>query len=266
MDITLVQLDICYKNRQENLNKLGTLLERCDGVGDLVLLPELFTTGYLFEQPDEIHQLAEPMTNSSDTVSYLTRLAQKFQTTFVAGLAEKVESRYYNTVVVVDAKGLVNQYRKMALTNIDKQYFSRGSELVTFTVDGVRFGIAICFDLWFPEVIGEYSRRNIDVLLHPANFGGEQSLQIAQTRAIENNFHVITCNRVGEEITTEVAGRYCGKSQVVSPLGELIFCASEHEEVKTVTINIDSTIKKKVLGVDLDTERKSIINAIKELR
>lgn len=265
MDITLVQLDVYYKNKRENLNKLCALLERCENVGDIVLLPELFTTGYLFEQPKEIHQLAETLSNSSETVSYLTSLAQKFQTTFVAGIAETIESRYYNTVAVVNAEGLAHQYRKIALTNIDKQYFSRGRELITFDVNGVTFGVAVCFDLWFPELIGEYSRRNVDALLHLANFGGEQSLRIAQTRAMENNFYVITCNRVGEEVTTEVSGHYCGKSQVVSPVGELIFSGSEHEETKTVTINVDSTVKKKVLGVDLETERTDILKAIKDL-
>lgn len=265
MDITLVQPDVCYKNKKENLNKLGALLERCDYVGDAVLLPELFTTGYLFEQPKEIHQLAETLSNSSETVSYLTRLAQKFQTTFVVGIVERVESRYYNTAMVVNANGLVHQYRKIALTNIDKQYFSRGSELITFDLNGSKVGIAICFDLWFPELVGEYSRQGIDVLFHLANFGGEQSLRIAQARAIENNCHVITCNRVGEETTTQVSGRYCGKSQVVSPVGELIYSASEHEEVKTVSVNVDLNARKKVLGVDLETERIDIIKVIKNL-
>ncbi|TMO45456.1 carbon-nitrogen hydrolase family protein, partial [Pseudoalteromonas ruthenica] len=80
---------------------------------------------------------------------------------------------------------------------------------------GIRLGVVICFDLWFPEIVREYVSQEVDILLHPANFGGEQSFHIARARAIENGLYVVTCNRIGEENIRGINGYYCGKSQVI---------------------------------------------------
>ncbi|MGY0217162.1 carbon-nitrogen hydrolase family protein [Endozoicomonadaceae bacterium StTr2] len=257
MKISLIQMDIRHGDRQANLQQLDILLKKSDDIGGIVILPELFTSGYLFNDPEEIQNLAEPF-NKSPTINHLQTLAALYDCLFIAGIPEKEKAHYFNSLAVVDASGLIHSYRKMALSPVDKRYFNRGSQHTTFKYKGITFGLAICLDIWFPEIIREYVERNVDILLHPANFGGEQSLHIARARAIENDMTVVTCNRVGFEKTRDISGQYRGQSQVVSPSGDIIARLNDSEELRTISIPIHRPQRKVVIGVDLKNEIKQL--------
>ncbi|MGR5129885.1 carbon-nitrogen hydrolase family protein [Photobacterium swingsii] len=257
MEISLIQTDVFYKDKAKNIEWVAEALASCERVGDIVVLPELFSTGYIFESPLDIQALCESY-DTSPTISALSRLAAKYGTTIVAGVAEEHKGQFFNSVAVIDGKGLIGKYRKVTQTNIDKQYFSRGDTLFTFEHQGVTFGIAVCFDLWFPELIREYSKLGVEVLLHPANFGGEQSLHISKARAIESSLYIVTCNRIGCDVTTDIVGEYCGKSQICAPSGELLVQFGSEAEIKTVKIAVDPSARKKVIGVDLIAEMSAV--------
>ena len=253
MKISVAQLDVSYKNKADNLQKVEEMLLSAETVGDLVLLPELFSTGYIFNDPGEIHELSEQY-DQSHTIQSLSRLAQTFDTLIVAGIAESHNNRFYNSVAVVDGNGLLTSYRKISQTRIDKKYFSRGAAPVTFRYRGMTFGIAVCFDLWFPEIIREYVKMGVDVLLHPANFGGQQSHHISLARAIENSFYVVTCNRTGRDITRELTGEYCGGSQICTPSGSYLVKLDDASVLATAEISINEAVPKQVIGVSLKDE------------
>jgi len=261
MKISIIQTDVSYKNKHENINRVTDLLATAKSIGDVVLLPELFSTGYIFNEASEIHGLSEKYADS-ETIESLRLLAKKFNTLIVAGVAESTGDEYFNTVAVVDENGLKAKYRKISQTNIDRQYFSRGQELITFEHQGIKFGIAICFDLWFPEIIRKYSKLGVDVLLHPSNFGGEQSLQISRARAIENSMYVVTCNRVGSDITKALTGKYRGCSQICSPSGHYLLRLGDEHTLATVEIDVDVAAPKQVIEVALDEERSVISNLL----
>ncbi|PMG32940.1 carbon-nitrogen hydrolase [Vibrio splendidus] len=258
VSITLIQLEVEYKNKPKNIALVSELLEAETTVGDITLLPELFTTGYIFNDAAEIHELSEDF-NNSPTIDSLTLLAAKHQTLIVAGVAEKDQSQYYNSVVVVDASGLRHQYRKISQTKFDKEYFSRGSELLTFEHKGLKFGVAICFDIWFPEIMRAY--QSVDVILHPANFGGHHSFAIAQARALEEGCHIVTCNRVGQDVVDAFTATYCGSSRTYSPKGELVLQLSEHQSVETIKVQ-DLTIAPQYNGVDVLDEMQQIASVL----
>ena len=262
MKLTINQIDIHYKNKLENLDVIEALLSSGKSEGGVVLLTELFSTGYLFNRPEEIHGLAEDLSNS-ETLSTLSRLSAQYDTTIVAGMAEKDRGQFFNSAVVVDRNGLKACYRKISQTNIDRQYFSRGNKPVVFEHMGIRFGIAICFDLWFPEIMREYVKLGVDVILHPANFGGQQSLHMARARAIENDVYIATCNRLGSESTETISGHYCGHSQVCTPTGDYLLKLEDQEETATTILNIDSENPKKVIGVNLIDEMNAITKILK---
>ena len=176
----------------------------------------------------------------------------------VTGTPKQDGDRYFNACVVISPTGVEHVYRKISQTNIDKQYFERGDHLVSFKHKGVTFGLAICFDIWFPEIIREYARRGVDVLLHPANFGGEQSLHIARARAIENAMYVVTCNRIGRELVNGIDGDYCGQSRVIDPKGNVLFSAGSASSLKTMDINLQENPNKAVIGVGLVNEISDI--------
>ncbi|RWX57293.1 carbon-nitrogen hydrolase family protein [Photobacterium chitinilyticum] len=261
MKISIIQTDVSYKNKHENINRVTDLLATAKLIGDVVLLPELFSTGYIFNEASEIHELSENY-GDSETIESLHLLAKKYNTLIVAGVAESIGGEYFNTVAVVDGNGLKTKYRKISQTTIDKQYFSRGQELITFEHQGITFGIAICFDLWFPEITRKYSELGVDVLLHPSNFGGEQSLQISRARAIENSMYVVTCNRVGADITKTLTGKYRGCSQVCSPSGNYLLRLGDEHTLATIEIDVDVTSQKQVIEVSLREERSVISNLI----
>lgn len=254
VSVTLVQLEVEYKNKQKNLSRVSELLEAETSVGDITLLPELFTTGYIFNDAEEIHELAEDF-NDSTTIDSLTQMAAKHHTLIVAGIAERDSGQYYNSVVVVDGSGLLHKYRKISQTKFDKQYFSRGCELLTFEHKGLKFGVAICFDIWFPEIMRAY--QSVDVILHPANFGGHHSFAIAQARALEEGCHVVTCNRVGQDVVDAFTATYCGSSRTYSPKGDLMLQLNDKQSVETVSIQ-DLSIAPQYNGIDVEDEIQQI--------
>ena len=262
MRLTLVQMEVTYKKPQANLDTVESLLTSCQTPGHIVLLPELFTSGYLFKNATELHDLARE-TAGSKTIVRLQSLACQFDTLIVAGLPEKKGNQYFNSAVAIDKNGLKACYRKISQTNIDRQYFSRGTKPVVFEHMGIRFGIAICFDLWFPEIMREYVKLGVDVILHPANFGGQQSLHMARARAIENDVYIATCNRLGSESTETMSGHYCGHSQVCTPSGDYLLKLKDQEETATTILNIDSENPKKVIGVNLIDEMNAITEILK---
>ena len=257
MKISIVQMEVYYKDKSRNIAQVSELLAKSDVVGDMVLLPELFSTGYIFNVAEEIHELSEDYADSG-TIESLRLLADKYNTLIVAGIAEEGSGHFYNSVAVIDKNGLKHKYRKISQTNIDKKYFSRGNSLLTFQHRGLAFGVAICFDLWFPEIIRGYADVGVDVLLHPANFGGDQSLKIARARAIENSMYVVTCNRIGEDVTKDLSGTYCGNSQVCTPAGEILLQFGSDSAIKIVDLNHLDAVSKRVIGVDLTEEIKTI--------
>ncbi len=144
-------------------------------------------------------------------------------------------------------------------TKFDKEYFSRGSELLTFNFKGLKFGVAICFDIWFPEIMRAY--QSVDVILHPANFCGHHSFAIAQARALEEGCNVVTCNRVGQDVVDAFSATYCGGSRVYSPKGELVTQLSDKQSLESVSIQ-DLSIAPQYNGVDVFDEMQEIASVL----
>ncbi|PSW16118.1 carbon-nitrogen hydrolase family protein [Photobacterium rosenbergii] len=251
---TIIQLNVAQKEKNKNIAAVNKILAESTAVGDITLLPELFSTGYLFDSAEEIHSLSEEFSRSH-TINCLSEMARTYETMFVAGIAEKEGDEYYNTVAVVDQKGLRYKYRKISQNQFDKQYFSRGDSLLTFEHKGLKIGVAICFDIWFPEIMRKY--KDVDVILHPANFGGQHSFAVAQARALESGQHVVTCNRVGEDITTAFTAKYCGGSRVYSPKGEMLFQLDGNEACKTLVLE-DLSLAPQFSGICPQSEMDAI--------
>ncbi|WP_419833827.1 carbon-nitrogen hydrolase family protein [Endozoicomonas atrinae] len=123
----------------------------------------------------------------------------------------------------------------------------------------MKLGVSVCFDIWFPELMRGY--QEVDVILHPANFGGQQSFSIAQARALENGQHILTCNRVGKDITSEFTANYCGGSRVYNPRGEELLRLCETQSINTIAIE-DLTLAPQYNGIDLQDEINEIRNIL----
>lgn len=216
MRVGYIQYDV-RRNPEENYAYVRNALPKMDC--DVVVLPELCVSGYLFGSKADLLRAAEPVPEGPTTRTMLA-LSARQHCTIVFGLAERMGDAIYNTAVVVKDGTYLGKYQKIHLSDLEKQLFTRGTGNRVFDLGSCKLGVQICFDLWFPEVSREQIRLGADLLCVPANFGGEETYIIAQTRAMENLTPLVLCNRVGTEATETIDAFFLGKSTILSPSGQ----------------------------------------------
>ncbi|MFQ5585552.1 MAG: nitrilase-related carbon-nitrogen hydrolase [Thermodesulfobacteriota bacterium] len=219
---------------------------------DLVVLPELFSTGYRFTSKRELASLAEEAPGGF-TVKRLAEVAKRRRLFIVAGIAEKSGRALYNSSVLVGPKGLAGRYRKLHLFWNEKRLFTPGNlPLEVYSLGrrlgGARVGMMICFDWLFPEAARTLALKGADIVCHPSNLVLPHCPQAMITRSIENRLYAITANRVGwEERVKGERLRFIGQSQVVAPNGTLLCRASGHkEETRVMEMDIKLARDKKI--------------------
>ena len=196
---------------EENFSLIDRRLATMDC--ELVVLPELCTCGYLFDSREELRVVCEPVPDGK-TVRRLMEISRRHQVILIAGVPELEGDSLYNTAVVLDCGRYVGKYRKQHLSELEKKLFQPGENDGIFQVRGLRLGVQICFDLWFPEVARTQFYQKADLFCVLANFGGETSWQISRIRAIENLTPLVLCNRVGTEQNESITAGFLGKSTV----------------------------------------------------
>jgi len=191
----------------------------------IVLFPELASSGYVFESLDEARSCGEPA--DGPTVSAWVVGAAHFGMVVIGGFAELGDDgSLYNSAAVVGPDGLLAVYRKTHLWDREKLWFTPGSEPppVVETPFG-RIGLAVCYDLYFPELTRGLALAGADLIALPANLPlfprpeGERPVEIAlaQATAHVNKVWVAVCDRAGPERGVEWTGASC----IVDPDGWL---------------------------------------------
>ena len=236
---------------QENLAQVENVLMNVEA--DLMVLPELFSTGYRFLCREEAERLAEPI--PGPTTDFLTDLARFKNLFLIAGLAENDGGRFYNSAVVTGPEGYLGKYRKLHLFDTEREVFEPGDlPLSVFHLGAARVGVMICFDWRFPETARTLALRGADLLAHPANLVLPHCPESMITRCLENRVYAVTADRVGEEARCEGERlRFIGQSQVVDPEGRVLVRASSDRE------------ECSVVEIDLETARNKSINAVNDL-
>jgi len=208
-----------------------------DVEADLIVLPELFNTGYTFTSAEEARALAEEVPGGP-TTEFLLRLAQKKKMILAGGLAEidVREGKVFNSAVMAGPEGYIGKYRKIHLFGSEKLWFSPGDlGFPVFDAGGVKLGLMICFDWFFPEAARVLALKGAQIICHPANLVLPFCPQAMITRSLENFVISITANRTGREQRGNFDLRFVGQSQVVDVMGQLKFRLDEEEERAAVT-------------------------------
>jgi predicted amidohydrolase len=192
----------------------------------LIVLPELASSGYVFESDAEAAVGSRPV-DSSDFIAGLAEIAVQSEATIVTGFAEDAGDCRYNTAVVIDATGVRATYRKLHRFLDEQDWFAAGAETVVVETSWGRLGVLICYDLWFPEVARSLALAGADVIAVPTNWvashkrtvyderGYCQGNYVAMATAAQNGVAVVCADRVGEERGV----RFLGASMVVGPDG-----------------------------------------------
>lgn len=230
MDIAFGSPDVNFQVARAKMN------EAIGNDCDIIVLPELWTTGY---DLTNLSTIADK--DALKTISFLQEVAIKNQIHVIGGsVANKTANGIYNTLIVVDKTGkVVHTYDKLHLFQLmdEHLYLDSGKSEGIFTLDGNSFASMICYDIRFPEWIRTHTTKGAEAIFVVAEWPKPRldhwrSLLIA--RAIENQCYIIACNRVGKDPNNVFAGH----SMIIDPWGDIVAEAGESEEILTASVDL----------------------------
>lgn len=254
-----VQLDQAWEDKAANFAKAEQLLhQETPEPGSLVVLPEMFPTGYSTNV--EITTADEP----EKTESFLAGLARKHGCWIISGSAERRNSGMgANVALAYNPEGEkvcgFTKLHPVPVYNEDKHY-ERGCEILTFTCEGFTVSPFICYDLRFPEVFRIASLRGADVLVVIANWPAVRInhwLTLLEARAIENQAYVIAVNRCGTDPHLE----YPGRSAIFDPHGKCLVDADGEETIISAEINLSTVTNWREQFPALSDARREFFNS-----
>lgn len=230
----------------------------------LIVLPELFSTGYQFRDKKELLDLSEEV-KGGFAVKSLIEAAKEKGAYIAAGLAEREGKKAYNSAVLVGPKGLVGTYRKAHLFWNEKKIFAKGdTPFAVYNIGKARVGMMICFDWLFPEAARTLALKGADIICHPSNLVLPYCPDAMITRSLENRVFTITANRVGVEDRAEGGPlKFIGTSQITAPDGRVLKRAgSRKEESGVVEIDPAQARKKDITPLNnvLKDRRKDLFS------
>jgi omega-amidase len=231
LTVTLIQTPLYWQDASANRRLLAEKFARLEAPTDLIVLPEMFTTGFSMAAP----QLAEPM--SGPTVSWLAAQARQHQAVITGSLIIAEDGRYYNRLIWMRPDGSYDYYDKRHLFRMAGEHhtYAPGQQRLMVALKGWQICPLVCYDLRFP-VWSRNQEPAYDLLLYVANWPEKRSLAwktLLQARAIENLAYVIGVNRTGED------GKgicYTGDSVVHAPTGQILWHQSGKEACPTLRL------------------------------
>ncbi len=210
---------------------------------DVLVLPELANSGYMYLSPADLAPHAEPADGSGPFLAAVQRLAGAMGGVIVTGFAERAQEGLYNSAAAVNGAGVVQVYRKTHLFHDEKGLFLPGDTgFRVFEHAGVRIGMMICFDWYFPESARALALRGAQVIAHPANLVLPHCQTAMVTRCLENRVFAVTTNRYGGETLPD--GRaltFTGASQVIDARGNRL-CQAPVEGDAVMLVEIDPAL------------------------
>lgn len=233
MNISIAQMQVHEGQIEKNFETSLAMIEKAlSDKSKVVLFPELFLSGFDYQNLKSISKIMP---------NYINKLLEKTDTIAICGtFLENIDDKIFNTFYCLYEKKVVFKYSKIKLFEVTKEndYFCPGDKRQenTFDLFGVKFGVCICFELRFPEILRKAALKGAQVMLLSAIWPIErliawQTLPVA--RAIENQAFVATCN------ANDKSGKWvcAGHSGIYDPDGLLLSSAYNQTTLKTVTIN-----------------------------
>ena len=219
---------------EKNLKKMELLLEKVSA--DLIVLPELAASGYLFNSEEEVQSIAEDSKNGPTATLFL-KLAKQRNTSYVVGFAERANNGIYTSAMLVNPDSSIHIYRKTHLFYEEKKWFKAGDTgfKVFSAKNDVKVGLMICFDWIFPESARSLALAGAQIIAHSANLVLPWCQQAMLTRSLENGVFSATSNRTGKDRNGKKELHFTGMSQIVDTKGQIIHRMNKVEESVFVT-------------------------------
>ncbi len=222
---SIVQFNIKSGEIEQNLQAATTALVRVAKRGaQLAVLPEMWSCGYDYRNLTELAAQSPQVLERWQQTCHETRLVS------VGSLPELDEGHIYNTAYVIDRGELVGRYRKLHLfsTMLEDRFLAAGNQALVAETSLGKLGIAICYDLRFPELFRKLALEGAEIICLPAEWPKprqEHWLALLRARAIENQLFIVAANCCGIQGKLD----FFGLSQLISPLGKVLALADETE-------------------------------------
>lgn len=247
MKISIAQFKSTLGAVDENFSTAATLIEAAKN-SDVILLPELWSTGYY---PTPVENFAD--IDGVRTIDFLCVAAKKFSVNIVGGsVIVSSGGKIFNRCHIVNRRGeIVAAYDKTHLFSFahEDDIFCAGNKFVTVELDGVRCGVAICYDLRFPEFIRKIALAGAEIIFIPAAWSLKRLTPrriLTKARAIENQFFVAFANS-------------SGISEVVNPRGEVVIESGRDTEI--LSTEIDLSLRSEVIAaMNLLADRNLLVD------
>ena len=238
LKITTFQTYLFWENIDKNLQNLGLRLSSIREKTDLIVLPEMFSTGFSMNPS----KLAEEM--DGKTMKWMLEQARKFDSVVTGSIIIKEDNKNYNRLIWMRPDGTYEYYDKRHLFGFgeEDQHYTAGNKKLFVELNGWKICPVICYDLRFPVWLRN-TKPEYDMLLIVANWPERRALHwrsLIPARAIENQAFVVAVNRVGHD-GNEVY--HSGDSMCIDPNGKVIYYKPNDEDLYTFSINKDDLIE-----------------------
>ncbi len=240
MKVAVIQMDVTIgepdRNRERALARMEEAVNGGAEKPDVLVLPEMWNTGYSLENIEDIADA-----DGEPTHALMSAFAAKHAVNIVAGsVANRTDGGVKNTIFVYDRTGArTSEYSKIHLFRLmeEEKYLKQGGERGRLSIDGEDAGMMVCYDIRFPELTRRLALDGAKVLFVPAQWPKPRlhhwrTLLLA--RAIENQMFVVACNRVGVSRGTE----FFGNSMIVSPWGDVLAEGGEEETILRASLDL----------------------------
>ena len=255
LNISLLQADLSWENPQENLSFFSSQIEQINNDVDLIVLPEMFTTGFSMNASE----LAEEVNGT--TVNWMKDIAKTKNSAVVGSVIITEENQYYNRLFFVFPSGEFEYYDKKHTFTLAKEHetYSSGTEKLLVEYKGWKICPLICYDLRFP--VWARNLEDYDLLLYVASWPEKRISAwdaLLKARAIENMSYTIGVNRIGKDGNDYA---YVGHSIIVDCLGEAL-SQEKNEAAEIISVQINKNTQEEVrnkLGFLKDRDKFSIL-------
>lgn len=226
-DVTIasIQFEPIVGERARNLDAMEERIRKAHAAGaELIVLPELADSGYIFESLEELGRLAAPIPGG-ESAQRLIALARELSVHIVSGLAESTPGGFYNAAMICGPDGYIGTYRKLHLWNTENDFFRPGDlGLPVFDTPLGKIGVAICYDGWFPEIFRHLAGAGAEIVCIPTNWvpmpeqdpEAEAMANILHKAAAHSNGLYIAC---ADRIGVERGQPFIGQSLILDATG-----------------------------------------------
>lgn len=230
--LTIIQSDLIWQNIGDNLKNFDLTLAGLSGKTDLVVLPEMFTTGFSMDT-----SIAEEYPGV--TTDWLKMQSSRINASIIGSIMAKEDGRFFNRLIVAQPDGTVEKYDKKHLFSYggEDKHFSSGQKRLEVNILGWKICPLVCYDLRFP--VWSRNTTGYDLLIYIASWPDVRSYawnSLLTARAIENQCYTVGVNRVGEDGNGLV---YKGDSKVLDFMGQPIVKMDDQAGVQTVILNME---------------------------